>query len=493
MKKILTLFALAAACLCSASAQEFVYQIGKESKHADPEMIYNGHYLGMHNGLDCWITQSEKGTNIFVRNRDWQVVHLDSNLVPVGTLELPLTSRAQHLASVMQGSRTAALLVDSSSDERTLILKYVVDMDSMRLVGDKFDTVNDFTYSDDDHCMVWAATSPDGNHIALVSVIEFTKTKKYTANITMFNSAFEQEWNRQYALNSTEQVYVDNTGRIVTLGVEEDGETQHFIFNILDAVESDSYDISIKCDRVLNMRILNIIGPHVVCAGLFSPVTSDPKEGLIGGVVGMAFNLDSTNVTGFSMRPFQNEDMNIFMNKKTKKIQREQTQTFIVPVDIAPTAFGGAMAAGKNYTQNRINNNGTISSAYCAIGLHIVAVDTNGNIKWVRNIRRNDFTDEEKEELNVSLVPTEDQIFLLKTENRKYPSHYDIAKDAPELEIGDKANIVLYSISNDGDVKKTLVEHKTKHHLLAVDTRANGTMLLLTKRGSKTRMAKLTH
>ena len=56
MKKILTLFALAAACLCSASAQEFVYQIGKESKHADPEMIYNGHYLGMHNGLDCWIT-----------------------------------------------------------------------------------------------------------------------------------------------------------------------------------------------------------------------------------------------------------------------------------------------------------------------------------------------------------------------------------------------------------------------------------------------------
>ena len=493
MKRLLLLLALTAAYLGSSNAQEFTLQLGRESKHTDEEMIMNGHYLGLHNGLDCWITQTVNGSNIFVRNRDWQVVHLDSNLVPVGRLELPKTSKCHHVASVMKESLASALLVDSSNNEQTLILRAQVDMDSMRLVGGWIDTLHVFPLTSKDFCKVWGATSSNGEYVGLISVIEYTNTKQYTATITLFDATMTPLWTRQYALGSTDMIHVSDKGEIITLAVEDDGEKQHFIFNVMDEQESATYDISINCDRIQNMRIVNTVGRHVVCAGTWSPLNSDPEDRITGGVVGMSFDLDSTNITGFTLRPFQNEDMNILMNKKTKKVQREQMLTFITPTGYAATSFGGVISLGRNYAENRVNNNGTISSEHHAVGMHVAAVDTSGAIRWVRNFRRNDISNDGPARLYTALVSDDTQVYLLKTESRKYPNIYEISKEAKEFELGDKSNIVLYSISTEGEVNKTIIEQKYKGVLIGVDQRRDGTMLLLSLRGSKTRLAKLKH
>lgn len=493
MKKILFLLALTVASVSTSFAQMFTLQLGCESKHTDEEMILNGHYIGQHNGLDCWITQTENGSNIFVRNRDWQVVHLDSNLVPVGRLELPKTSKCRHVASVMKESMASALLVDSSDDEQTLILRARVDMDSMTLVGGWIDTLHAFPLASKDLCKVWGAASANGEYVGLISVVEYTQTKQYTATTTLFDATMTPLWTRQYALGATDMIHVSNQGEIITLAVEDDGEKQHFIFNVMDEQESATYDISINCDRIQNMRIINTVGRHVVCAGTWSPLNSDPEDRITGGVVGMSFNLDSTNITGFTLRPFQNEDMNILMNKKTKKVQREQTLSFISPTACVATPYGGVISVGRNYAENRINNNGTVSTEHHAVGLHVAAIDTTGDIRWVRNFRRNDISEDGLARLYTALVSDDDNVYLLKTECRKYPNIYEISKEAKEFELGGKGNTVLYSISPEGDVSKTIVEQKYKGVLIGVDQRRDGTMLLLSLRGSKTRLAKLKH
>jgi hypothetical protein len=95
------------------------------------------------------------------------------------------------------------------------------------------------------------------------------------------------------------------------------------------------------------------------------------------------------------------------------------------------------------------------------------------------------------DKLYIALFAKGDTVCLVKSEHPKYPGSYDIAKDAKELEMGDKNNLVLYAVSVAGDVKKTVLEQKTKHSLVSAAKRENGDIVMLTLDGSKSRMVEM--
>jgi hypothetical protein len=193
----------------------------------------------------------------------------------------------------------------------------------------------------------------------------------------------------------------------------------------------------------------------------------------------------------FKMRFFQNEDKNIFLNKNTKKVQREQDMPMIAPLGCIRMPYGTVVASGHRHHLRYVNANGTVTDTYYGRGIHLIAFDTLGNVKWVRNLRRNDKTDIADEMLELQMFAVGDKAYVLKNEDVDDPEEYIITEEADEYEVGDKSNLVLYELSADGEVAKTLLERKTKHALASMGQRMDGNWVLLSFRGSKCRMAVL--
>ncbi len=179
------------------------------------------------------------------------------------------------------------------------------------------------------------------------------------------------------------------------------------------------------------------------------------------------------------------------MNKKTKKVQKEKVMPMVVPLAYAATPYGAVLAVGHRHVLRYKNANGTISTTYFTQGIHLVAIDDNANVKWVRNLRRNDIEKDEDGMLYMALFAENDTVCLVKSECAKYPADYNIAKEAKEYEMGDKGNLVLYRVAEDGEVRKDILEQKTKHMLVSAAKSEDGSVLLLTLKGRKSRLVEL--
>ena len=191
------------------------------------------------------------------------------------------------------------------------------------------------------------------------------------------------------------------------------------------------------------------------------------------------------------MRPFQNEDINILTNRHTKKVQKDYTLDLISTCGVATTEYGAVIAVGRNYIRTVTEANGTFTDHFNRVGIHMVAVDTTCHMRWTRNIRRNDTQKNYEDLLGIGLLSHGDRVLLFKSESPKLPPTYDIARECKEYEIGDKSNIVFYSIDPEGEVQKTIVEQKTKQTLFRTERHPDGTLMLLSQHGKRSRQADL--
>lgn len=479
------------AICCVAQGQSITITKGAAGKMLDEESVRNGWYLGRHGNDDCWLTRTEDGPKSFVRSDDWQLVQVDRNLNIHGRLELPMSRNYKVAVARNLGHYAGVIMVDSSEARTMTLVKFEVDLDSMKLVGGKVDTLAQYEKTPTDKCFVWGAVSENGDYAGVLTLIQMTKKRQYVAVATMYGAELEELWRKEFAVGTTSSIAVTNEGEMVTLGFEEGNAEQLFTINVIGKKYGDTYGVRMNCDRVKDMQIVNVLNRKVLCAGLFSPLTSDPKDNMVGGTVSMAFDLDSTELTSFVVRPFQNEDMNILLNKKTKKVQHSQQTQMVVPLAYAPMPYGAVLAVGHRHTLRYINANGTTETSYFAQGIHLVALDEDGKVMWARNVRRNDMQKHSDEKLYMALFPMGDTVCLLKSEHPKYPATYDISKDVKELEMGDKNNLVLYMVSESGEVKKTVLEQKTKHSLVSAAKRGDGEVVMLTLDGGKSRMVEM--
>jgi hypothetical protein len=491
--KRLFLIVVAVAAMGVGRGQEFSVNASEENRNLDLDMVLNGHYLGSLEGLDVWLTKSKEGVKEFANRRDWHVVKLSDGLLPMERLELPLSERCDVLCAVGGKQKggdvhsASMLMVDSNVVNRIAILRARVSLDSMQLKGGHLDTVDYFTYGKKDIIASWGAVSPNGRYMGVLTIVQYVERQEYISVARVFDAEANQVWVTDYAMGATNAIYVDDSGTMYTLGAQRVRDGVHFTLNVVNSKRADTYSMTMQCDPVHDMGILNVLGPHVLCAGLFTAERARYEEEMSSGVVTMSFNIDSASLSGFSMRFFQNEDMNIMLNKNSKKTQRFRDMSRVMPMGSLRMPYGVVMAVGHHHVLHYTNVNGTVEDSWYAQGLHLLAFDIYGNIKWVRNIRRNDMTGVDDGMLYVSMFVDGDKACLVKNENRKEPENYNITKESREYEVGDKSNLVLYTISAEGDVRKAYLEKDTKHALVNMVRREDGTLLLLTMRGNKCR------
>lgn len=478
-----------------AQGQKELSLIGEESKKVEADMMMNARYLGSLEGLDIWLTKSDEGVKGLANKRDWHVVKFGDELVPMERADLPLTDHCRVLGAVgfeqnASGIHKASvLLVDSSARGKTTILRAKLKTDPLSLEG--MDTVDNYTYGRKDLCKVWGAVSPNGRYLAVLTIVQYRERKDYISVTKVFDENLDVVWAKDYAVGATEALYVDDNGTVYTMGLERTSNGMCILTNVMDQAGANSYRTDKQCDPIHDMQIANVIGGKVLCLGLVTMTTADPDEDVTSGVVTMVFDRDSGSMQSFKMRFFQNEDKNIFLNKNTKKVQREQDMPMIAPLGCIRMPYGTVVASGHRHHLRYVNANGTVTDTYYGRGIHLIAFDTLGNVKWVRNLRRNDKTDIADEMLELQMFAVGDKAYVLKNEDVDDPEEYVITEEADEYEVGDKSNLVLYELSADGEVSKTFLERKTKHALASMGHRMDGSWVLLSFRGSKCRMAVL--
>ena len=458
-------------------------------------MMMNALYLGSLEGLDMWLTKSDEGVKGLANKRDWHVVKLTEGLFPMERVDLPETPRCQVLGAVgaesdASGIHAASiLLVDSSAKGQTIILSARVAADTLRLVGGGMDTVDKYSYGRKDLCKVWSAVSPNGKFIGVLTIVQYTERKDYIAVSKVFDENLNVVWAKDYAVGVVDAIYVDDEGTMYTMGMEQTSNGERFLTNLLDRYGANSYRTDMQCDPIQDFQIVNVIGSKVLCSGLVKMTTADPDKDVASGVMTMVFDVDSTNITSFKIRFFQNEDKNILLNKNTKKVQREHDMPMVAPLGCIRMPYGAVVAVGHRHRLRYVNSNGTVTNSYYGQGIHMIAFDTLGAVKWVRNLRRNDMTEFDDDMLDLAMFSVGDNAYVMKNEDTDEPKEYNITEEAEEYEVGEKSNLVLYEISSEGDVTKTILEKGTKHALASFGRRADGSWVLLSFRGNKCRMA----
>ena len=466
--------ALICLMLTAVSAQaQYVIDKGPESKQIDPDRIMEATYIGSHDGQTYWVEPVRKGWQLLGTNHMMELTRAQS--FRADNTELLVANNVADTVVLM--------LADRSEKKRTnvLIARCTANDDWT------IDTLTFFLHDKKDEVLLWGAKSPSGNHIGLCSIVQFKETHQYSAFLTMLDGAGYMLWNREFALGTMHNLYVTDDGRMATIGTEQDGPTMYIVVNYADDMHAEANEGSVTCEPARELKIVNIEGSKMLALGTVSGSGFNGADKLCGGVIVLSYNLDSATISSFSIRPFQNEDMNILFNKATKKVTREQLAEHTHALAYAATPYGGAIALGRNYEKITMADNGTEEHSFLRVGIHILAADMDGNILWVRNLRRNDFQKRRNDLMNIGMTTMGENLIVVKSESRKYPSIYEISKAAKQFDLGDKNNLVIYTLQRDGEVKKDILEAKSKHSFLHLTPNCN----IITTRGSKLRDIKL--
>ena len=470
MKRLTIIALLLATAVADA---QFIIDKGTESRHIDDDRMVDAKFIGRTEEGMIWVSQARNG---------WQVVGADHQMEPTRTQGLK-TDAEELLAATMSGDTVTLVLADRSHRQRTDLL-----IARCTPLGEwKVDTLQTLAHGKKDNCLLWGAVSPSGNRIGLCSIVEYTESKQYSAFITLLTADGMKEFRHEYPLGTMDQLRVTDDGRIVTIGTEQDGMTLHVIVNYADRSHAETNEALVTCEPPRELQIANIIGSRMIAMGTISGSGFRGAEEFCGGTVALAYDLAEARLAGFTIRPFHNEDINILYNKPTKKVQRDLLCEHATPLDFIPLPYGAAMAIGRNFEKISLADNGTEEHSFSRVGLHIMAVDTAANVLWTRNLRRNDWQKGNPDLLNVGFATMGDTLCIVKSESRKLPAAYEIGKEAKMLKMGDKSNIVLYTIAPGGEVHKDILEAKSKHSVLHLTKQFD----IITVHGSRLRHIKL--
>ena len=476
----LTVWVAAMLCGCAVQAQPVLAKYA-ESKKMDPVFLETAKYVGEYEGLTCWVGEGRKGHK--------EVLLVDHNLEIMRGTNIEAPAESELLAASMGEGHVALMVADRSRKRQTLLYTALVDLKTMYNEG--LTLRDSLGYGRKDRCMLWAAVSPNGRYVATISIVQYIESKQYSTRVRLMDARMNDKWAKEFALGSMSEMCVADDGTIVTLGYESLGEETSFIFNVLDSVKSDTYEMTIKCDPIREMHLAGVVNHHAMALGTFRQGGTTEDDDICGGLAMVSFDIRGGEVGGFAMRPFQNEDINILTNRHTKKVQKDYTLDLISTCGVATTEYGAVIAVGRNYIRTVTEANGTLTDHFNRVGIHIVAVDTTCHMRWTRNIRRNDTQKDYEDLLGIGLLSHGDRVLLFKSESPKLPPTYDIARECKEYEIGDKSNIVFYSIDPEGEVQKTIVEQKTKQTLFRTERHPDGTLMLLSQHGKRSRQADL--
>lgn len=484
--KVIVLLAVLLLGFAAAAQRSFTLTTGAESRNVDAAMLGESKYLGQYEGLHCWAGGKEGEQKV--------VMLTDHNMMPMSSMVLPESSEGcKIMTATMDDGRACLTLVDSSYAKMTFIYSSVIDLATMRPADSTAPMVlvDSLGYGRNDHCYAWGAVSPNGHYAAIIYIVEYTERHQYSARAILYDAQLREQWRKDYALGSMENLAVTDDGTMVTLGYEDEGDETHFIFNILERNRAESFDAVVACNHIRQLKLAGVTGRKAMGVGTFSPAEGRYRDQLCEGVMTMVFDIDNASLLGFNMSTFQNDDLNMMLNEKTRRVQRYQDIDLVSVSGATVTDWGAVVAVGRNWRLNRTEDNGTTSIAYHRMGLHLVGVDTTGRVTWRRNIRRNDVQREEDGLLGLHMTSHEGVTYIVKNEPRRTPATYDISRESKQLVMGEKSALALYTISANGEMYKELLVPRTPYSLLHCIQRNDGSLLLVSTDGRRVQMGEV--
>ena len=446
---------------------------GTESKAFPATALTEATLIGVHEGNNVWLNETRKG---------WRITALDNALTPVANAELK--TNAEHLlAATMKGGSATLLLAERVKNQTTVYVAHLP-LEGTPTV-DTFATMT--TTGRKDKIKLWGATSPTGNYLGYIAITEFYESKEYNAVAYLLDASGKEVHNYEYPMSTMEKMFVTDDGRIATLGYECDGSNIQFAVNYITSRKTESSSATILCNPIREIEIVNIVGNRMIVIGTFQG-NGRKAEKTCGGVLSFAYDLEGGAIVGQTVRPFSSEDMNIFYNRKIKNNAKEIAAKNISCVGKLATTDGGVMAFSRSFEESKTGNDGVEHHKYTRIGLHVVAVDNEGKVKWITNIRRFDTQNDGSDRLSIGLVKGDNnEIHIYKSEHNNMPWRYNLEKPAKKLVAGKKSNLAYYVIDKDGNTEKYIIEQKTKHSVLLVTPNEE----IITVRG-KNKMRKAT-
>ena len=477
-----SLFLLLIVAAAAASAQPALSR-GNENKYFDAGRLAEALYAGQYGNHDCWLTDGKRKTKM--------VVVTNANMWPQQEYVYAKGDGIEVLEAAVEGDYCQVMVADRSEKRRTTVGCYRVRLTDGAVEAGRMDTLVSFAYGKKDLCQVWHAMSPDGSKIALLAVVQYAESEAYRTYIAVYDRSMDLVWKGEYPLVTLDQICVGNDGRIVTLGTDDNGEQAIFSFSTLSRDGSMTEHAIVNSAPVHKLHLLGISGGHALAVGDYGLTGGRRVAGISGGTVVLSYSVDSATLTRLNMRPFQNEDVNIFYNKKTKKVQKDMVCDHYDLLSSTVTDYGYAALMGRAYRLDYESASGQSESDYHCVGLQLLAIDSLGNIRWVRNMRRNDMQKGSADMLAAEAVVANGKTAVVKCEHPKYPLIYDIAKEVKEFQAGDKGNLVIYSFDDEGNSEKLIVEKGTKQSLVRAMMRPDGSLVMLTGRGNRTRLAEL--
>ena len=485
-KIVLVIVTMLASCFTGMAQRAFTLTNGAASRNVDVAMLREARYLGQYEGLHCWAGGPDGKKKV--------VMLTDHNMEPMAKMELPESSEyCKLLTATLDDGKACLLMVDSSYAKMTFIYSAVVDLATMTPAEGTMPMtlVDSLGYGRNDHCYAWGAVSPNGRLAAIIYVVEYTERHQYSARAILYDAQLREQWTKDYAVGSMENLALTDDGTMVTLGYEEDGEETHFIFNILERRRAESFDVAVECNHIRQLKLAGVTGRKAMCVGTFSPAYGPYRDLTCEGVATIAFDIDQASLLGFNMSTFQNDDINMLLNTKTRKIQRYQDIDLVSVSGATVTDWGAVVAVGRNWRLDRTEDNGTMSLAYHRMGLHLVGIDTTGHVVWRRNVRRNDVQRDDDGLLDLHITSHDGTTYIVKNEHRRSPAAYEIGREAKQLVMGEKSALALYTISANGEVQKEMLEPRTPYYLLHCMQRSDGSMMLVSSDGHGARIGEV--
>lgn len=471
MKKLIIIAMMLGAITMQAQVR---LNVGKESKAISADALEKGTHVGNYEDCDVWLNQVRKGWRITAMNHDLEIAK---------TAEMELVAD-RLLAATMSGN-TATMLLSKQDKKDTYILVARLSIDGEASV-DTLATLN--TPGRKDKCQLWAAKSNLGNYMGVVAVQEFRDSMEYVTTAFLVASRGNLVFRREFAMTSFDQIFVTDNGSIATLATENTAAGVDVMVNYVSANVVSTGKSTIDSDPVNDARIVNVLGNRVLALGTTYERGRRADQTACNGVIGISYDIDSAKVYGYSTRLFDMEDYNVLYNLYLKKKQKNTLVHNISVMGCVPLNYGGAIVLSRSFKELKSTNDGVTHHIFQHLGLHVAAVNTEGQLAWTVNIRCNDRQENSGTDLRLGVSSEDDIVNIYKNESRKEPVGYDIFRAAKPMNAGSKSNLVRYAIFKSGDVEKAILESKTKHAFLLVTDDQE----VFTVRGRKVRRATVT-
>ncbi|MBR1851388.1 MAG: hypothetical protein IJ789_08505 [Bacteroidales bacterium] len=475
IKKIM-LFVLCAIMGSAAISQEAIpVTYGRPASNYSAQQANQTIYLGEYGIYQCLVIPQVSSRG---KEGDIEVVLSDGDMRVQRRCVLPNTKKMDLLSARLNDGIVAIVLVDRSNSKHVQVWQSLINLETMQMVSSEdinhplpvgLTEIFRADISRKQKCYVWAPVSQNGTYGGLIAIVANPDKDEYTTTEICYDEHMNRTWEVSSPLGTVCRAAMTNNGSMYTLGydVADDGQTLFTVCEIT-AAGASTYTFGGQMDHILDAEILNIEGGRLVAGGYTCSPKSPKKSDKCNGVFGLAFDINEKALAGnISMRPFQNEDYCVLTNQSTKKnLKQEYLKQDIETIGSVATNWGGAMAVGSYEIRRSLDADGIATETRFCLGIHIFGVDRNGSIAWARNVRRNDYQNLTTVYLNALLLASGDKVGLYKCESPKFPTDYNITQPAKKLRMGAKNNLVFYTFSENGDVRKTILDKKQKLILL---------------------------